>query len=40
VIELCRLENVEPPSEMVAESAALVKSLEIRILPAVPFSAR
>jgi len=36
LIELDRLEGVEPPQEAVAESRAAIAALKIRALPAVP----
>jgi hypothetical protein len=40
LIELDRLEGVEPSREMVTESRALLSSLKVRAVPAVPLPAR
>jgi tetratricopeptide (TPR) repeat protein len=40
LIELDRLEGVEPPSEMVNESRSLLSSLKVRAVPPVPLPAR
>jgi hypothetical protein len=36
MVELDRLEGVEPPQELVDESRAAIAALKIRALPAVP----
>jgi hypothetical protein len=40
LIELDRLEGVEPPLEMVTESRSLLASLKVRAVPPVPLPAR
>jgi hypothetical protein len=40
LIELDRLEGIEPPHEMVTESRALLSSLKVRAVPPVPLPAR
>jgi tetratricopeptide (TPR) repeat protein len=40
LIELDRLEGVEPPHEIVAESRSLLSSLKVRAVPPVPLPAR
>jgi len=40
LIELHRLEGVEPPAQMVNESNALIDRLKIRVVPAVPSALR
>ncbi|OLE18068.1 MAG: hypothetical protein AUG50_07080 [Betaproteobacteria bacterium 13_1_20CM_3_63_8] len=40
LIELDRLEGVEPPLEMVTESRSLLSSLKVRAVPSVPLPAR
>jgi hypothetical protein len=39
LIEIHRLEDVEPPSDLAAESTSLVESLKIRIVPRLPVAA-
>ena len=40
LIELDRLEGVEPPLEMVNESRSLLASLKVRAVPPVPLPPR
>ncbi len=40
LIELDRLEGIEPPPEMVTESRSLLASLKVRAVPPVPLPAR